>query len=329
MKNNMSFKQYEADTCIHLKRAWNAGEMELEALTRLSYPGRPMPNYMLQGVNSIGCWDVLIQQNWGLDWHRNEGLELTFLETGTLAFAVEGQQDVFLHANDLTITRPWQMHKVGNPNIGVGRLYWIILDVDVRQPHQTWKWPDWIILSQKDLEELTMILRQNEHPVWHTNQAVSGHFQKIGKAMKENDAGNCESQLTILINELLLSILQMFRKGEILLDKTLIDSMRSAKLFLAELPLHLEKDWTLQSMAEHCSLGTTRFVYYCKQITNMTPMQYLNHLRLKAAVEMLEKYPDMNISHIGYDCGFTTVQYFATVFKRQYGSSPKAFREKN
>lgn len=325
----MSFQQYEADTCIPVKRAWNAGEIELKAFARLSYPGRPIPPHMLQGVNSIGYWDVHIQQNWGLDWHRNEGLELTFLETGTLAFAVEGQQDVLLHSNDLTITRPWQMHKVGNPNIGIGRLYCIILDVDVRQPHQRWKWPDWIILSQEDRKELTTILRQNEHPVWHTNQEVCGYFQKIGKAMEEDSAVNCESQLTILINELLLSILQMFRKGEILLDKTLIDSMRSVKLFLAELPLYLEKDWTLQSMAEHCSLGTTRFVRYCKQITNMTPMQYLNHLRLKAAVEMLAKHPDMNISHIGYHCGFTSIQYFATVFKRQYGSSPKAFREKN
>lgn len=323
----MSFQQYEPDTCIPLKKAWSLGEVELEALTRLSYPGRAMPHHMLQGVNSIGYWDAKIQQNWGLDWHRNEGLELTFLETGFLAFAVEGQKDIFLHANDLTITRPWQMHKVGNPNIGVGRLYWIILDVDVRQPHQAWKWPDWIILSQKDLEELTTILRQNEQPVWHTHREICSCFQEIGKAVQEDDAGNCESKLTILINQLLLSILHMFRKGDILLNKALMESMRSAELFLAELPSYLYRNWTLQSMAEYCSLGTTRFVHYCKKITNMTPMQYLNHLRLLAAAEMLEKHPDMNIHHIAYDCGFTSSQYFATAFKKQYGSSPKSFRE--
>jgi AraC family L-rhamnose operon regulatory protein RhaS len=323
----MRFQEYEADTCLNLKKAWGLGEIELEALTRLSYPGRPMPAQMLKKVNSIGYWDAQTQQNWGLDWHRNEGLELTFLETGSLAFAMEGQQEISLRANDLTITRPWQMHKLGNPCVGVGRLYWIILDVDISQPHQMWRWPDWIILSQKDMEELTIILRQNEQPVWHGSQEMCNYFHRIGKAVKEDKEGDMESNLTILINELLLCILQMFRNGKILLDKGLVESMRSAELFLNELPIHLDREWTLESMAEYCGLGTTRFVHYCKKIKNMTPVHYLNYLRLRVAAEKLEKSPGMNISHIAYDCGFTSSQYFATTFKKHYGFTPKIFRE--
>ena len=322
----MNFQQYKADTCIPLKKAWSLGEVKLEALVRRDYPGRAMPHQMLSGVNSIGYWDAQAQQNWGLDWHRNEGVELTFLETGTLAFSVEGQTETLLHANGLTITRPWQKHKVGNPNIGLGRLYWIILDVGVRRPHQPWKWPDWIILSKKDLDELTMILRQNEQPVWYAQQKTCEYFCEIGKAVKEDNAGECDSRLKILINELLLNILNMFRKKEVLLDKTLTESMRSTELFLTDLPDNLDKHWTLESMAKYCGLGTTSFVYYCKKITNKSPLQYLNYIRLKAAAKMLEEYPDLNIQHIAYDCGYTSSQYFATAFKKQYGKSPKDYR---
>lgn len=323
--NNL-IQTYKADTCVPLKIAWEHGEVALEALARLRYPGRAIPPGMLPGVNSIGYWDTQTPQSWGLGWHRNEGLELTFLETGSVAFAVEGQPDVYLHPNDLTITRPWQMHRVGNPTVGVGRLYWIILDVTVRQPHQAWHWPDWIILSQQDREELTTMLRQNEQPVWPTHREIGHYFQAIGKAVEEDKAGSSESRLAILINELLLALLHLLKQGNIALDETLTKSMRSAELFLAELPLHLDKDWTLQNMAAYCGLGTTRFVHYCKKITNRTPMQHLNHLRLQAAAEMLTQYPDMNIHHIAYDCGFTSSQYFATAFKKQYGSSPKSFK---
>lgn len=322
----MRFYPYAADTCDPLKKAWKNGDVELTALTRLHYPGSPIPPQMLKGINSIGYWDTHIHQDWGLDWHRNEGLEITFLETGSLAFAIEGQQDVLLHANDLTITRPWQLHKVGNPCVSIGRLYWIILDVEIRQPHQSWRWPEWLILSKKDMDEITINLRQNEQPVWHTNQEINRCFQEIGKAVKDNFQSSQESKLAILINELFLGILQLFRKGEILLDKGLMDSMRSAESFLAELSQYLERNWTLDSMAEHCGLGTTRFVHYCKQITNMTPMQYLNYLRLKASAQMLKNEASLNVVHIAYDCGFATGQYFATLFKKQYGCTPGQYR---
>lgn len=89
----MNLQKYEADTCIPLKKACDLGELELSALVRLDYPGRPIPAHMLKGVNSIGYWDADKQQNWGLDWHRNEGLEITYLETGSLDFETEGQKE--------------------------------------------------------------------------------------------------------------------------------------------------------------------------------------------------------------------------------------------
>ena len=63
-----------------------------------------------------------------------------------------------LKPGHLTITRPWQPHSLGNPHIGPNRLHCIILDVEVRRPHQSWNWPDWIILTRNDLKQLTALL---------------------------------------------------------------------------------------------------------------------------------------------------------------------------
>src|SRR5207249_3334840 len=113
---------------------------------------RKLPAGELCGIKSIGYWDALGPQTWGLPWHRNEGVEVTFLESGRLGFAVDGREYA-LQPDALTVTRPWQSHRVGNPLIGPGKLHWLILDVGVRRPNQAWRWPDWVMLKGADREE--------------------------------------------------------------------------------------------------------------------------------------------------------------------------------
>ena len=126
-----------------LRPGWYASRPWCTATTpAANWPGT------LSGLKTVGFWDADHDQAWGLDWHRNEGLELTFLETGTLAFSVDATR-CQLHPNDLTITRPWQPHRVGNPAVSAGRLHWLILDLGVRRPHQTWQWPKWLILTRR------------------------------------------------------------------------------------------------------------------------------------------------------------------------------------
>ena len=70
---------HHADRCLPLVQAVEQGEVRLEALARRGYPGRPMPDRMLPEVSTVGYWDAPREQSWGLDWHRNEGIELTYL----------------------------------------------------------------------------------------------------------------------------------------------------------------------------------------------------------------------------------------------------------
>lgn len=54
---------------------------------------------------------------------------------------------------------------------------------------------------------------------------------------------------------------------------------------------------------------------------------YLNHYRVEQAKRFLVE-TRLNISEIGYKCGFNSAQSFGRVFKRYAGVSPKQFREK-
>ena len=81
-------------------------------------------------------------------------------------------------------------------------------------------------------------------------------------------------------------------------------------------------------MAEECGLGITQFVRHCKQFTNVTPLQYLNHCRLEAARRILLEQPSRrSVTQVALDCGFSSPQYFATVFGQRFGCTPREYRE--
>jgi len=318
-------KIYLSDTCEDLASAAGRGEVLLNALSRDSYPGRVLKYNELQGVKTIGYWDAQQSQNWGLGWHRNEGIEITFLMNGHVDFLL-ADKTYQLKANDLTITRPWQPHKVGNPNIGMSKLLWVIIDNEVRRPNQEWNWPSWILLSASELDELTRYLRENEHPVWDTTFRIREIFGNIGRTIDESLNFDNSTYLAILINELLHSLLAMYRTCDVPLKKSLTSNRRNVEVFLRDLEKHLDLEWAVDQMARECEIGKTRFIDYCKRITNMTPSHYLTYLRIEKASKILIESPDSSILDIALDCGFSSSQYFASCFKKQKGLTPSLFR---
>ncbi len=82
----------------------------------------------------------------------------------------------------------------------------------------------------------------------------------------------------------------------------------------------------MQLMAKECGLNRTRFAHYCKQITNTTPAEYLTACRVEAAERLLRSPEAPSITDIAFSCGFGSSQYFATVFRRHTGQTPKEFR---
>jgi AraC-like DNA-binding protein len=320
---------YRADRCAPLVEAVAGGQTTLKALARAGYPGQPLRRGELPGVLSLGFWDASNPQNWGLPLHRNEGIELTFLQRGKLAFSVHSRHYT-LAPGDLTITRPWQPHSVGNPHIAPGRLHWLILDVAVRRPHDRWIWPDWLILTAKDRKQLTTLLSHNENPVWHADNPIADSFERIADTLQRQNAEIPVSRLVIHINHLLLSITELLRQRRIELQSRLNTSQRTVELYLEQLhsdPNLLAHPWTTAEMARQCGLGTTHFNSLCKKITNSTPAKFLCSARVKLAQNLLRN-TDQSITHIAYACGFSSSQYFATVFQEILRCSPRQFRSR-
>ncbi|MCB1131364.1 MAG: cupin domain-containing protein [Verrucomicrobiae bacterium] len=182
MESRRSFRTdrelFHADTCESLKAAARSGALRMAAVGRGSYPGTRLPARDMREVCMAGFWDAPADQEWGLDWHCNEGIEIGYVSAGRLPFAAGGRSFV-VDPGHLTVTRPWQRHRVGNPNVPACRYSWIIVDVGVRRPNQPWRWPSWLLSSKAGLKRLTGMLRQNDEPVWKADKEIAACFRKL------------------------------------------------------------------------------------------------------------------------------------------------------
>jgi AraC-like DNA-binding protein len=321
-------KNYQPDPNYEVERGLKAGHLKLVCLCHNQYSGTPLPQNMLPGLNTAGYWDADCDQHWGTDWHYNEGLELVLIENGQVTFALDGEERR-LQPNDATFTQPWLRHRLGDPHVGASRIYWIMLDVGVRRPDQPWKWPPWILLTPADRKELARLSERLPYHIWRADAHLQRCFHRLGNAILSNRSGINLSLVACLVNEALFLLLQELRIHHGGDDHKSENSRDLAKIFWQEIkqnPAQLGTQWTMRKMAQRCGLGTTQFVFYTKQLFNLTPMHLLNRYRLEWAAASLKDQPRRSITDIALDCGFTTSQHFTKCFREYFHCPPRIYR---
>ena len=77
------------------------------------------------------------------------------------------------------------------------------------------------------------------------------------------------------------------------------------------------------------AMGMSRSVLYTKikQQLGMTPIDFVRHVRIMRACELL-KETDESLSSVAFAVGFSDAKYFSKVFKRETGIVPTEYRER-
>ena len=95
---------------------------------------------------------------------------------------------------------------------------------------------------------------------------------------------------------------------------------------LQEIESDLARPWRLEEMAAGVHLSVSHFSATFKRHFAMAPVEYVLRLRMKHAAWLLEDR-SISISEAAYAAGFRDPLYFSKAFKRQYGASPRVFRQ--
>jgi AraC-like DNA-binding protein len=66
-----------------------------------------------------------------------------------------------------------------------------------------------------------------------------------------------------------------------------------------------------------------------KKHTSLSPLSYLNSLRIEKAKELLVFEHFLSVDQVAARCGFNDSFYFSTAFKRHVGESPLKYKKKH
>jgi AraC family transcriptional regulator len=85
------------------------------------------------------------------------------------------------------------------------------------------------------------------------------------------------------------------------------------------------RNLSLYELSRHCGISPFYLSRLFKACTASSPHQYLLNIRLKHG-EMLLRNTSQSVADISYSSGFTSPEYFSTLFKRKYRVTPTEYR---
>jgi AraC family transcriptional regulator len=150
----------------------------------------------------------------------------------------------------------------------------------------------------------------------------------LAEELLEENAGQ-ELVVAALVEHALVHLLRRYanlrRSEQLELSRVgLVD--RRIRLAVELMHAHLERDLSLEEIAQAAHLSPFHFSRLFKKLTGATPHAYLASLRAARAQTLLAE-TDLSITEIGARVGYMSSSHFAKAFRQATGISPRAYRK--
>jgi AraC-like DNA-binding protein/mannose-6-phosphate isomerase-like protein (cupin superfamily) len=241
--------------------------------------------------------------------------EIHYIVHGNLHWWVE-QQDYPLGPGMLLVIRPDELHGAQNAVLDPCEHYWI--QIDLRTPKNL---PG---LQLKESREICELLATRQARRYCGGEPIRDTLEKLVEEHRHPEPFS-----KLLARSLLHQFLIQVSRAVPLEDATQQAAATTARDIWRAVSVIREKLEDPPSVAELSALlgmseNTLRREFRRK--TGLTPLEFVTSMRIKKAKAMLCE-TDMDITEISSHLGFSTSQYFATVFSKTTGLTPRDYRK--
>ena len=236
-------------------------------------------------------------------------------------FLISGQRKFFFHNKilklahgDVMIIKPNEVHRaipIGDSQSQEYERYLLNIDVALFSKIERYNKEiksalkrKTISLSAEKLLEIITIIRKIEKELKSSDKqyqvSIRNHIERI--------------LIDLCLQKTDNTVEQHFSKNDIRIQEA-IDYIVS----------NYNKKITLKECAKVCVMGESNFTKVFHEIVGMNLKSYINLVRIEKSCEFLTG-SSLTITEISEKVGFDNVSYFAEVFKKTLGTSPKEFR---
>lgn len=238
-------------------------------------------------------------------YHEN-AFEITYLCKGTLTFFTDDQTH-HLSGGDIYISFPNEAHSTGAVPISLNEMYWFQLDISA---------DNFLFLGKEWKEKIIEDLYQVNSRLINTNtgemQKLMKEFYRLTYNQNEDEKFHAASALIYFLSQLI-----SYSKKQ---EKIITNDIQAAVDYILA---NIYENISLDYLAELSGLSLSRFKQkFCQQL-GFTPREYINFQKVEASKVMLGK--GRNVTDTAIELGFSTSNYFSSVFKRFTTLSPSDY----
>jgi AraC family transcriptional regulator of arabinose operon len=216
----------------------------------------------------------------------------------------------FANARQLVLYHPGVVHDYGTYPKAHWDFHWVHF---MARPN----WTSWLKWSS---EEAWPGFAELIIPSKTLSKRIIQTFGELHRDLRMGGLWRREMALTAIEKILLIAAERTKSAG----GRPLDPRVQSALETIAARPAY---HYSVEELARQAHLTASGFAHLFKRQTGHSVIEYVLRTRLSEAARMLE-LTTAPVKEIAYTMGFSTPYHFSESFKRRYGKSPRAFRDR-
>ena len=238
-------------------------------------------------------------------------MEIHFIKSGHQMFSI-GERLYTVRGGDLFVTQPGEQHGTGRHPLRRGTVYW--MQVDLPRKGKS--------LCGMSGPDSSLLIRQLSHlPARHfkANDEVAALFESLVIHLQQPPSPLQRLEVMSRISLWLLAVASCARSHA---ERIITPDIRTALEMMSGNPSPLT---TLEAITAKLGLSKVSFHRRFKDQVGISPRDYLMDRRIEWVANQIQN-TTKDITELAYEIGFSSSQYFATVFRQYMGVTPSAYR---
>lgn len=256
------------------------------------------------------------------NWHWHPEIEFILMEEGTANFQI-GTSNYTITTGEALFIPSGQLHAAFPIGQEFFRFYAIVFD------HKLVSSFSYDSIQSNYIDTLSTYINDQQAVFrsshsWQKN-IVSSLRMIVQKAETQEKAYELaiKAQLYTILYEVYNHLPQTSKQQTFHTSDT--EKLNRLKQVLTYIEEHYQAKIQISVLYEQIQMSEGHFYRFFKSVVQMSPIEYINTLRINKAAKLL-KETNQKIIDISFEVGFDNTSYFIKTFKRQKKCTPSEFR---
>lgn len=216
--------------------------------------------------------------------------------------------------NHAFLTYPFELHSNGEEPLAPCEFY--AMQFDISRPQSM------LGLNPQYSLALVDLLLSLDRCLKLTPQSLAILKRTLKEFSKQTSAGYMAA------SQLLVSFLFLLADMEPVSEHRETDMEPAIEKAIAYLDQNLSEHITLSELARASGYSLSRFKVKFKEAIGITPAEYITLQKIEKSKELL-LLPGNSVTDVAFQLGFSSSNYFSSVFKKLMNCTPRTYRKRN